>query len=107
MKSKILVLIGILIIISTAITLTLAENSGERIDLAKGENLVKMNFEFSPLYVKDLVKINPNILVITVNESEEILGYVNEFGGIGNNFIIYPNKTYEIICKEDIVINLR
>ena len=107
MRKYFLLLIGILIIISTAITLTLAETQGEKIELTQGENFVNMSFEFSPFYVKDLVKNNPEILVVTINESGSIWGYVNEFGGIGNNFIIYPDKTYEIICKEDLTIILK
>jgi hypothetical protein len=105
MKIRFGILIIMLILSSTAITL--AESQGEEIELKNGENIVNMSFEFSPLYVQDLIKYYPEISAVTINESGELKGYVNVFGGIGNNFLIEPNKNYEIITKQDLTIILK
>ena len=77
-----------------------AEDFNEGIKLNEGKNTVNFSFEFSPIYVGDLIKAYPEITTITYTESEEEIGYVNVFGGIGENFVIYPNKTYEITTNK-------
>jgi hypothetical protein len=85
----------------------IAEKSNEEIKLTEGKNYVLMNFSFNPIYAADLVKIYPEIAAISWNNSEEEIGYVNAFGGIGKNFVIYSNQSYEIITKQNTTLNLR
>jgi len=85
----------------------LAEDFKEGIKLSEGKNVLNISTEFNPLYVEDLVRIYPDITTITYNDSEKEFGYVNVFGGIGDNFVIYPNKTYEITTRKEVILNLR
>ncbi|MCX6750038.1 MAG: hypothetical protein NTZ83_01120 [Candidatus Pacearchaeota archaeon] len=85
----------------------LAEEFKEGIKLSEGKNIINLSFEFNPLYVEDLVKIYPEIATVTYNESGQEFGYVNVFGGIGENFVIYPNKIYEITTQKEVNLNLK
>lgn len=105
MKRGFWALMLIMIIFSGAVTL--AEMSEEGIKLNIGKNFINLSFEFSPVYVQDLVKNYPGISTITSNESGIIEGYVNVFGGIGKNFLIESNKEYEIITKKEETITLK
>lgn len=117
MKRKILVLImvSILIVFSTAIAFAeFYPDDGNKIQLNQGENEVLMPLNFSPVYVSDLMKAYPEIEMVTYIESysgiqEEIkeIGYVNVFGGVGKNFIIYGNSTYYIYVKENLEVSLK
>ena len=98
-----LILIFVILITSGAI---IAENPKEEIKLYEGENIVNLSFEFNPLYVKDLVKIYPEIATVTYNNGTSEIGYVNVFGGIGENFIIYANQIYEINTIGEVILNL-
>jgi len=84
----------------------IADNFGGGIRLEEGKNIINVGIESNPIYVTDLIKLYPEINTITYNESGEEKGYVNAFGGIGENFIIYPNQTYEIIAKKEVILNL-
>jgi hypothetical protein len=85
----------------------IAEEFREGVELHEGKNIVNISAEFSPLYVKDLIKIHPEIQTITYNDSRQKFGYVNVFGGIGDNFVISSNKTYEITTKQGVTLNLK
>jgi hypothetical protein len=104
MNKYLLILIFVIIGISGII---IAEDFKEGIKLAEGKNVINISFEFNPFYVEDLIKIYPEIATVTYNDSKQEFGYVNAFGGIGNNFVIYPNRTYEIITKQEITLNLK
>lgn len=66
-------------------------------DLVQGKNIVTFN-EINPFYVEDLIKLNPEIEVVSYNGDERTIGYVNIYGGLGTNFVI-RDATYEIIVK--------
>jgi hypothetical protein len=85
----------------------IAEDFREGINLTEGKNIINISFDFNPLYVKDLVKIYPDINAVSYNNSKEKFGYVNVFGGIGDNFVIYPNQIYEITTEKEIILNLK
>ena len=58
------------------------------------------------------MKTYPEILTITYvgeNWEGELIerGYVNVFGGIGENFIIYPNEKYTITVEENLEVKLK
>ena len=116
MKRRVLIMILIwaLIIFSTTITLADLLPEQERIFIERGENKVLMPLEFSPVYVSNLIKEYPEIIMVTYfsenigkeGEPEEI-GYVNVFGGVGKNFIIYGNSTYFITVENDLEVLLR
>ena len=76
------------------------------IQLIKGKN--NISFDFAPnLYASDLVKAYPEIISISYIENEKSLGYVNVFGGIGKDFPIQGNESYEIIVSKNITLILR
>ncbi len=74
--------------------------------ISEGKNIINTSLEFSPIYVEDLIKLFPDITTVSYTEKEREVGYVNVFGGIGENFIILPNKTYEITSQKGGIINL-
>ena len=73
-------------------------------ELAAGKNVVNLS-GINPFYVADLVKLNPEIEVVSFVGGENVVGYVNVFGGIGDNFPV-RDGTYEIIVSEDITLDL-
>ncbi len=106
MKFKIIfgvLIFGILMLSATII----ADLTAEKVELQEGKNTLIIDFEFSPVYVSDLIKAYPNIDVISINESGDLQGYVNVFGGIGTDFVFQTNKTYEIITKQNMTIQLK
>jgi len=70
------------------------------LNFSDGKNFIELNFT-EPFYVESLIKLNPSIEVISYTENNETIGYINVFGGIGDNFIIQKNKKYEVIVRGD------
>lgn len=104
MNKYFLILLFVILCLSGII---IADNFNEGVKLEEGKNLISLNFDFNPLYVEDLVKIYPEINTVTYNDGLQEFGFVNAFGGIGDNFIVYSNKTYEITTKKEVTLNLR
>jgi hypothetical protein len=104
MNKYLLILMIVILCVSGVI---LAEDFKEGIRLSEGKNVINISFEFNPFYVEDLVKIYPEITTVTYNDSTQEWGYVNAFGGIGYNFLIYPNQTYEITTRKEVILNLK
>ena len=76
----------------------------DKIILKEGKNKITTSPDFSPIYVKDFIKLNPDIEVISYNFENESTGYINILNGIGQNFIIYPEKEYEIVSKKEVIL---
>ena len=106
MNKRLLILFFVLLILGVS-GIIIAEEFKEGIKLADGKNLINLSSEFSPLYVGDLVKIYPEIAAVTYDNGEKQVGYVNVFGGVGENFVIYPNTIYEITTKQEVTLNLK
>jgi hypothetical protein len=104
MNKYFLILIFVILCVSGII---IAEDFREGIKLNEGKNIINISLDFNPLYVKDLIKVYPEIQTVTYNESMQELGYVNVFGGIGDNFVIYPNQIYEITTNQEVNLNLK
>jgi hypothetical protein len=68
-------------------------------DLQKGKNLIYINLS-EPVYAETIVKLNPEIEVISYTEGNQTFGYVNVFQGIGENFAV-EEREYEIIVSKD------
>jgi hypothetical protein len=68
--------------------------------LESGKNFVRFD-NLPSFYVKDLIKINPSIEVVSYMKDNESIGYVNVFGGIGENFVITNTIDYEIIVTKE------
>lgn len=100
---KIIFLILCIIFIMTSI---FAIETPQNIELIKGKNNLTTKESFKPIYVKDFIKQYPEIEVISYNQDQKTIGFVNLFEGIGINFIIEPSKNYEIITKSNITISL-
>ena len=96
---KILMILFVLVVLSGIMN---AEIFPEKIELYEGKN----NFTaFSDLgYASELVTMYPEIETISYKGSNETIGYVNVFGGIGVDFLIEENKTYEINARRNFKI---
>ena len=68
------------------------------LNLFDGKNVIELNFT-EPFYAESLVTLNPSIVVVSYTQDNETIGYINIFGGIGDNFIIQKNKKYEVIVN--------
>ncbi|MBD3253354.1 hypothetical protein GF386_06480 [Candidatus Pacearchaeota archaeon] len=99
MKNKLLfiAIFVVFLIICSFIILSMEENN---LYLVEGKNNIVIN-DSEPFYVKTLVELNQDIEVVSCKNEDYDFGYVNVFGGVGENFIIYPNKKYEIIANKD------
>ncbi|MGY4884737.1 MAG: hypothetical protein ACP5NZ_04130 [Nanobdellota archaeon] len=107
MNKNYLIVLSILLILSIT-GIIFAEEFKKGIEVKEGQNLLNLSNEFEPIYVQDLVKIYPEISTVTYIDSfGEKYGYVNVFGGIGQNFVVYPNSIYEITTKQNIDLNLK
>lgn len=107
MKKSVLIGLAIFLILGI-LGVILAEEIKRSVELSEGKNLINFSQEFSPIYVEDLVKLYPEITAVTsFRNSEEGAGYVNVFGGIGENFVIYPNSVYEIVTKQKTTLDLK
>lgn len=113
MKNNLLIsLLLIVTILSTAITLAelLPEEEDPVISLNQGKNEIIIPENTSSFYVKDLVIAYPEILTVTYFKLEDgnlkEKGFVNVFGGIGENFIIYPNQKYNITVSKNMEVDL-
>ena len=101
MKKQILLFITIL-----CLTTIIAENPLE-LNIPQGESNFTVLEYFPPIYASELILTNPQIQSITINEYGQTFGYLNTFGGIGANFLIEPNKNYEIYTNQTITIQLK
>ena len=95
-KTFLLVIVAILLL---SIILISSQNIFSA-DLKKGRNTLIINLT-SPIYAETLVKLNPEIQTISYRENNQTTGYVNFYGGIGENFII-ESREYEIVVSKDI-----
>ncbi len=104
MKKHIVFLILFMVLITGIIII--AEPSGENIEIKKGKNNLTIS---SVTYIdaRSLVEIYPEIEVISYEFEGNSIGYVNVFNGIGKNFILEYNKTYEIISSKNITIKIK
>jgi hypothetical protein len=72
--------------------------------LTIGKNNYTTSESFQPIYVKDFINLYPEIEAISFKDGEKTIGFVNFLDGIGENFIIYPEREYEIATKAEIII---
>ena len=106
-KNNLLLLIAIIFMIFS-VMLASSELKNELTDfytipLQKGQNSLLINFSLERfVYAADIIYFNPDVEVISFQESNKTIGYVNVFGGIGKNFMIEQNKTYEVISSRKI-----
>ena len=68
------------------------------INISQGNNNLTFNTTM-PFNVSSLVKLNPQIEVVSYYNGTKTLGYVNAFGGIGVNFQIENGTVYEIFSS--------
>jgi len=101
MKKQILLLITLF-----CLTTIIAENPLE-IKIQNGESNFTVQEYFPSFYANQLIKQNPQIQSISITEYGQTFGYLNTLGGIGTNFLIEPNKNYEIHTNESITIQLK
>ena len=71
--------------------------------LGKGKNKVIFPESVKVKTAKDLLLAIPAADAVSYfdNETNETVGYVSAFGGIGKNFAIVPGKEYEISVRRD------
>lgn len=97
-KLFVLVFFVLFVLLGAFVLVSLEDDS---LKLEEGKNKIRLNFS-DAFYVDSLIKLNPDIEVVSyIDEYNQSTGYVNIFGGIGENFVIYPNAEYEIITRKD------
>lgn len=101
----------IILILLVGGAIIIAYPSPSEIEVNEGKNTIEINETFTPFRVSVLVENNEYIRSVTLIESyfgsnNSSRGYVNAFGGIGENFMIEPNKTYEIVSSKNKTIQL-
>ncbi|MFH1290067.1 MAG: hypothetical protein ABIH92_01525 [Nanoarchaeota archaeon] len=82
----------------------LAEEEQEvisEVHLQKGKNHIELE---SSLFVRELVAMNSEIESVSYFDVflNKNVGYVNVFGGVGDNFLMKPGEVYEISVSDDI-----
>lgn len=106
MNRNIFIILSIVLIFSAGI---IAQKSPTEINIYEGKNNIVMNQSMGDVFVSDLVKAYPEIETITwidKENSSNSKGYVNIFGGVGEDFVLTPNENYEIISKQNITVRL-
>jgi hypothetical protein len=101
------IIIFVIIMIGLLSSFIIAENTPDKIEIIEGKNTINTSKEVSPIYVEQLVKEYPQIEAISYSVNNETIGFVNAFQGIGENFIVYPEKEYEIISKQNFTLYLK
>jgi hypothetical protein len=96
----------LLLILVLSLTTIIAENPLE-VQVPQGESNFTIQEYFPAVHVSELIKTNPQIQSVSIKEYGRTFGYLNTFGGIGTNFLIEPNKNYEIHTNQTITINLK
>ena len=101
MKKQILLLIIIL-----SLTSIIAENPLS-VEIPMGKSNLTVLEYFPSTYVSELIDKNPEIQSISISEYGQTFGYVNILGGVGTNFLVEPNREYEIYTNQSTTINLK
>ena len=75
-------------------------------DFSSGKNIFN-DSEFEPIYVSDFVRLNPEVEAVSYSIRGVNYGYVNLFGGIGDDFAMIPGNEYEIVVKNNVTVVMR
>lgn len=100
LKKKNILFLGIFLILSISIVFVSSLSNSNRISLKEGKNIVIFNATNS-FNVSILVKLNPQIEVVSYKEENVSFGYVNFLGGLGDNFEIMNGMSYEIYSSKN------
>ena len=101
MKKQIIIFAALL-----CLTATIADNPLS-LEIPQGKSNFTIQEYFPSIYVSELVRQNPEIQSITIHEYGQTFGYLNTLGGIGTNFLVEPNRNYEIHANETISITIK
>lgn len=101
MVRRILIFLSILLLLGISFLFPTQADSDVTIYLQTGKNEVQFS-EY--VYASELIAWNPDIEYIAYYDEflNRRIAYVNVFGGVGDNFLTHPSKTYEISVKENI-----
>lgn len=75
---------------------TIAFAGAQEVELLPGKNLVTLKESGFGISAKSLVEAYPALQMVAFDDGIHTLAYINLFGGIGTDFILYPGKTYEL-----------
>ena len=76
-----------------------------KIEIEEGKNKIILDSDIG--YASDLIKLYPEIETISYKDGNKTIGFVNAFGGIGNDFMLESNKTYEVNSNKNITIYIK
>lgn len=104
--------IRIAVFILLSVFLTLAVNGidkGITLEVGKNQVIIPEDSDYFEIYASDITALNPDIEYIHYQDSflNQSLGYVNVFGGIGDNFLVKSGESYEIGSKKRILLRLK
>jgi len=108
MKTRfVLIIIGVFVF--SFIFVSVSSQNVKEFELEKGKNTLIFN-NTEEFYVKSLFDLNEDIEVVSYNvvnrDVNKSIGYIKAFGGVGKNFIVEPNKEYEVIVSENTTVTL-
>jgi len=103
MPNKLLLIFAIILLFT--LTLVIVSSTTDQSNMIPGKNHVMFNLT-EPFYVKDLIKWNPQISVVSFSKENKTIGFVNLYNGVGDDFIIENNQEYEIILSKNIYLVL-
>jgi len=99
-KKKNLLFLGIFLILAISIMLVSSLSNSNGIPLKEGKNEVVLNITNS-FNASTLVKLNPEVEVVSYTEGNVTFGYVNFIGGLGDDFEIMNEMPYEIYSSKN------
>ena len=82
------------------------ENGNPVANLTHGKNIVVFENYTLGIYASHIIELNRDIQLISYFDESlgRDVGYVNVFGGIGNNFLILPNVNYGVFTEKNITL---
>jgi len=99
-KKKNILFLGVFLTLAISIMLVSSLSSSSGILVREGKNRVVFNVTNS-FNASTLVKLNPEVEVVSYKEGNVTFGYVNFMKGIGDDFEIMNGMSYEIYSSEN------
>jgi len=99
-KKENILFLGVFLILAISIMLVSSLSNSSGISLREGKNRIFFNVTNS-FNASTLIKLNPEIEVVSYKEGNFTFGYVNFMNGLGDDFEIMNGVSYEIYSSEN------
>lgn len=92
--------LGVFLVLAVSVVFVSSLSNSSGISLNGGKNLVVFNVTTS-FNASTLVKLNPEVEVVSYKEGNVTFGYVNFMNGLGDDFEVMNGIPYEIFSSEN------